>query len=168
MKAFLTAIPLLLGILMNAQENYVQISGSTNINTFKCTNNTFRAPGGSFMISEKNLPNIALKVDDFDCRNRMMTSDFQKTLSAEDHPYLHVKFLSLDKNNTVYNAQIEVKMIDKSKIYNVTLCLQNGKFTGKRSVKFSDFNITPPKKMGGMIVVKDDLNLAFALSANTQ
>lgn len=168
MKAFLTAIPFLLGIFMNAQENYVQISGSTNINTFKCTNNTFKAPGGNFMISEKNLPNIALKVDDFDCRNRIMTSDFQKTLSAEDHPYLHVKFLSLDKSKTVYNAQIEVKMIDKSKIYNVTFCLQNGKFTGKRSVKFSDFDISPPKKMGGMIVVKDDLNLVFVLSANTQ
>lgn len=168
MKAFLTAIPFLFGIFMNAQENYVQISGSTNINTFKCTNNTFKAPGGNFMISEKNLPNIALKVDDFDCRNRIMTSDFQKTLSAEDHPYLHVKFLSLDKSKTVYNAQIEVKMIDKSKIYNVTLCLQNGKLTGKRSVKFSDFDILPPKKMGGMIVVKDDLNLVFALSANPQ
>lgn len=168
MKAFLTAVPLLIGMFMNAQENYIQINGSTNINTFKCTNNTFRTPGGNFMISENNLPNIALKVDDFDCRNRMMTSDFQKTLSAEEHPYLTIKFLSLDKSKTAYNAQIEVKMINRSKIYNITLCLENGKFTGKRSVKFSDFNIIPPKKMGGMIVVKDDLNLVFALSANTQ
>jgi hypothetical protein len=168
MKAFLTAVPLLIGMFMNAQENYIQINGSTNINTFKCTNNTFRTPGGNFTISEKNLPNIALKVDDFDCRNRMMTSDFQKTLSAEEHPYLTIKFLSLDKGKAVYNAQIEVKMINRSKIYNITFCLENGKFTGKRSVKFSDFNIMPPKRMGGMIVVKDDLNLVFALSANIQ
>lgn len=168
MKAFLTVVPLLFGIFMSAQDNYIQISGSTNINTFKCTNNTFRTPGGNFTISERNLPNIALKVDDFDCRNKMMTSDFQKTLSAEDHPYLNIRFLSLDKNKAVYNAQIEVKMINRSKIYNITLCLENGKLTGKRSVKFSDFNILPPTKMGGMIVVKDDLNLVFALAANTQ
>lgn len=168
MKAFLTVVPLLLGIFMSAQDNYIQISGSTNINTFKCTNNTFRTPGGNFTISERNLPNIALKVDDFDCRNKMMTSDFQKTLSAEDHPYLNIRFLSLDKNKAVYNAQIEVKMINRSKIYNITLWLENGKLTGKRSVKFSDFNILPPTKMGGMIVVKDDLNLVFALAANTQ
>jgi len=168
MKAFLTVVPLLFGIFMSAQDNYIQISGSTNINTFKCTNNTFRTPGGNFSISERNLPNIALKVDDFDCRNKMMTSDFQKTLSAEDHPYLNIRFLSLDKNKAVYNAQIEVKMINRSKIYNITLCLENGKLTGKRSVKFSDFNILPPTKMGGMIVVKDDLNLVFALAANTQ
>jgi hypothetical protein len=167
MKAFLTVVPLLFGIFMSAQDNYIQISGSTNINTFKCTNNTFRTPGGNFSISERNLPNIALKVDDFDCRNKMMTSDFQKTLSAEDHPYLNIRFLSLDKNKAVYNAQIEVKMINRSKIYNITLCLENGKLTGKRSVKFSDFNILPPTKMGGMIVVKDDLNLVFALAANT-
>jgi len=168
MKAYLTFVPLLFGIFMSAQDNYIQISGSTNINTFKCTNNTFRTPGGNFTISERNLPNIALKVDDFDCRNKMMTSDFQKTLSAEDHPYLNIRFLSLDKNKAVYNAQIEVKMINRSKIYNITLCLENGKLTGKRSVKFSDFNILPPTKMGGMIVVKDDLNLVFALAANTQ
>ncbi|NML56191.1 hypothetical protein [Chryseobacterium cheonjiense] len=168
MKAFLTVVPLLFGIFMSAQDNYIQISGSTNINTFKCTNNTFRTPGGNFSISERNLPNIALKVDDFDCRNKMMTSDFQKTLSAEDHPYLNIRFLSLDKNKAVYNAQIEVKMINRSKIYNITFCLENGKLTGKRSVKFSDFNILPPTKMGGMIVVKDDLNLVFALAANTQ
>lgn len=167
MKPFLAAIPFIVGIFMNAQENYIQINGSTNINTFKCINTTFRTPGGSFMISERNLPNIALKVDDFDCRNKIMTSDFQKTLSAEDHPYLHIKFLSLDRNKAVYNAQIEVKMINRSKIYNITLCLENGKLTGRRSVKFSDFNISPPKKMGGMIVVKDDLNLVFALAANT-
>ena len=74
MKTFLIAVPLLFGMFMNAQENYIQINGSTNINTFKCTNNTFRASAGTFVISEKNLPNIAFKVDDFDWHNNIMTS----------------------------------------------------------------------------------------------
>ena len=41
---------------------------------------------------------------------------------------------------------------------------ENGKtITAKQSVKFSDFGIIPPKKMGGMIVVKDELDLYFSL-----
>ncbi|MCW3159704.1 YceI family protein [Chryseobacterium oryctis] len=166
MKPFLTYILVFLGILASAQENYIQINGSTNVNNFKCVNKTFKSTIGTHIIAEKQLPSLALKVEDFDCKNKIMTSDFQKTLLAEKYPYLNIKFLSIDKNDTVYNAKIEVKMIDKSKTYNVAFCLENGKLIGKRTVKFSDFNIKTPKKMGGMIVVKDDLNLEFALSAN--
>jgi uncharacterized pyridoxamine 5'-phosphate oxidase family protein len=79
---------------------------------------------------------------------------------------MNIKFISIDKTKAVYNAQIEVRMMNKSKTYNITFCSENGKLTGKRIVKFSDFNIKPPKKMGGMIVVKDELNLVFALAAH--
>lgn len=166
MKIFQTVFLILFGIYVTAQENYVQINGNTNINSFKCTNNTFKTSSGTYTITEKQLPNIVLKVEDFDCRNKIMTSDFQKTLDAEEYPYLSIKFISIDKTPKTYNAQIEVKMMNRSKTYNITFCSENGKLTGKRIVKFSDFNIKPPKKMGGMIVVKDELNLVFALAAN--
>ncbi len=149
--------------MIPAQENYVQITGSTNVNNFKCINNSFQASGGN--LSGKQLPNIALKVTDFDCKNKVMTSDFQKTLSAKEYPYLSIKFISFNNNNGVYNTMVEVKMMEKSKTYNVTFSLENGKLIGKRNVKFSDFDIEPPKKMGGIIVVKDELNLVFALAA---
>lgn len=166
MKIFQTALLILFGIYITAQENYVQINGNTNINSFKCTNHTFRTSAGAYNVNDRQLPVIALKVDDFDCRNKVMTSDFQKTLSAEEFPYMNIKFISINKTKAVYNAQIEVKMMNRSKVYTITFCSENGKLTGKRMVKFSDFNIKPPKKMGGMIVVKDELNLVFALSGS--
>ncbi len=166
MKIFQTIFLIMFGIPVTAQENYVQINGNTNINSFKCTNNTFRKSSEAYIINEKTLPNIILKVEDFDCRNKIMTSDFQKTLAAEEYPYLSIRFISINKTPKIYNAQIEVKMMNRSKIYNITFCSENGKLTGKRIVKFSDFNIKPPKKMGGIIVVKDELNLVFALAAN--
>lgn len=165
MKTLLYMVLLFFGIFISAQRNFVQINGNTNINSFKCVNNSFKISNLATNLSNKQLPNLSLKVDDFDCHNKMMTSDFKKTLSAEEHPYLNIKFLNIDKNKDIYNTQIEVRMMDKTKIYNITLCLDKGKLTGKRNVKFSDFNIKPPKKMGGMIVVKDDLNLIFALDA---
>lgn len=165
MKISATMILFFLGILISAQENFVQINGNTNINSFKCINTSFKISNLALNLSNKKLPNLSLKVDDFDCHHKIMTSDFKKTLSADEHPYLNIKFLNVDKNKNIYNTQIEVRMMNKSKIYNIALCMENGKLTGKRTVKFSDFNIKPPKKMGGMVVVKDDLNLIFALDA---
>lgn len=162
MKPFHILFLLFFGIWISAQENYVQINGSTNVNNFKCINNAFKTSGENL----KQLPNIALKVTDFDCKNRIMTSDFQKTLSAKEYPYLSIKFLSFNSSNGVYQTQVEVKMMEKSKTYNVTFSLEDGKLIGKRNVKFSDFDITPPRKMGGMVVVRDELNLVFALAAN--
>ncbi|WP_312768287.1 YceI family protein [Epilithonimonas sp.] len=147
-----------------AQGNFVQINGSTNVNKFQCTNNKFKADAGGYTFSEKNLPNIVLKVTDFDCGNRMMTKDFQKILNAEKYPNMTIKFISFTKNQGGINALVEVKMMDQSKRYNIEFDIENNKLIGRKNVKFSDFNITPPKRMGGMIVVKDDLDLIFSLA----
>ena len=97
----------------------------------------------------------------------MMTKDFQKTLNAEKYPEMSIKFINFIKTQKSFLAVIEVKMMNQSKRYNVEFAIENKKLVGRKNVKFSDFNITPPKKMGGMIVVKDDLNLTFSLSTKT-
>lgn len=155
---------LLFSIVINAQENYVQINGSTNVSTFRCINNKFRADAGVYTFSEKNLPNIILKITDFDCGNRLMTKDFQKILYAEKYPEMTIRFVSFIRNQKNFSAVVEVKMMNQSKRYNIDFGVENNRLIGRKNVKFSDFNIIPPKKMGGMIVVKDDLNLIFSLS----
>lgn len=156
---------LLTAVTANAQENFIKINGSTNVNRFQCVNTKFKIDGNAYAFSEKPLPNIILKVNDFDCGNRMMTRDFQKILNAEKYPEMVIKFINFTKNQKNYMAIVEVKMMNQSKRYNVEFCLQNNKLIGKKNVKFSDFNIIPPKKMGGMIIVKDDLDLTFSLPA---
>ena len=150
--------------MAQAQENFVQINGSTNINKFQCVNNKFRAEAGIYSFSGKNLPNIILRVSDFDCGNRMMTKDFQKILNVEKYPEMTIRFINFIKNQTSFLAVVEVRMMNQSKRYNVEFGVENNRLIGRKNVKFSDFNITPPKKMGGMIVVKDDLNLVFSLA----
>lgn len=151
-------------LFSNAQENFVKINGSTNVNSFQCVNSKFKNDGSVYSFAEKNLPNIILKVADFDCGNKMMTKDFQKILNSERYPEMTIKFVKFTKAQKNYLAIVEVKMMNQSRRYNVEFELENNKMTGRKNVKFSDFNITPPKKMGGMIVVKDDLNLSFSLS----
>jgi len=147
-----------------AQENFVQINGSTNVNKFQCVNNKFKAETGVYNFTDRSLPNIILKVNEFDCGNKMMTKDFQKILNAEKYPNMIVKFINITKTQKNYIAVVEVKMMNQSKRYNVEFEVENNKLIGRKNVKFSDFKITPPKKMGGMIVVKDDLDLIFSLA----
>ena len=163
MRPFYILLLFLISIIkLSAQENFVKINGSTNVNTFQCINSKFKSESYSF--SEKNLPNIILKVTDFDCGNKMMTKDFQKILNAEKYPEMTIKFLNFTRNQKKFLAVVEVKMMNQSRKYNVEFNLENNKMVGRKNVKFSDFNITPPKKMGGMVVVKDDLDLTFSLS----
>ena len=150
-------------IMANAQDNFVKIQGSTNVNSFQCINSKFKNEN-SYTFSEKSLPNIILKVTDFDCGNKMMTKDFQKILNAEKYPNMTIRFINFTKTQKNFLAFVEVKMMNQSKRYNVEFAMENSRLTGRKNLKFSDFNITPPKKMGGMIVVKDDLELTFSLA----
>ena len=154
----------LISFFANAQENFVKINGSTNVSSFQCINSKFKNNDGGYSFTEKNLPHIILKVNDFDCGNKMMTKDFQKILNSEKYPEMTIKFINFIKTQKSFLAVVEVKMMNQSKRYNVEFAMENNKMVGRKNVKFSDFNITPPKKMGGMIVVKDDLDLIFSLA----
>ena len=149
-----------------SQQNSVEINGWTNINTFKCTNVNFRNSGNVYSFSGNQLPNVVLKVDDFDCKNRLMTSDFRKTLHSEKFPNLTIKFLNFEKASSgkKFNKVVEVRMMNVVKKYSIEFGEYKNSLVGNKRLKFSDFNIIPPKKMGGVVFVKDDLDLFFSLA----
>ena len=95
----------------------------------------------------------------------MMTSDFRKTLNASAFPKMYVHILKVERSSAdLYRATVEVTITDKSKTYDVDFVRQDKVLVGKRNVKFSDFNIIPPRRMGGMVVVNDNLGLDFRLA----
>lgn len=151
-----------------AQQNAVEINGWTNINTFKCVNNAFKNSTSIYSFSGNDLPNLVLKVTDFDCKNRVMTADFRKTLNADQYPTLAIRFINFTINGSKFNAMVEVKMMNIVKKYNIDFSEYKNSLTGNKRIKFSDFNIVPPKKMGGIIYVKDDLDLRFSLAIKDQ
>lgn len=156
---------ILLPLAVFAQKNAVVINGWTNIGTFKCANDNFQKSRSVYSFSGNQLPNISLKVVDFDCRNKVMTSDFRKTLHAEKYPALSIRFLQFEKvRSNHFSATVEVKMMNVSKKYNIEFSEADGSLVGNKRLKFSDFNIIPPKKMGGMVYVKDEIDLFFSLA----
>ncbi|MCQ4034978.1 YceI family protein [Kaistella montana] len=152
-------------ILLFSQNNGVVINGWTNVNTFKCANDNFKNSGSIYSFTGNQLPNVQLQVTDFDCRNKMMTSDFRKILNAEKYPVLNIKFLDFDKAPAnKFTALVEVKMMNVTRKYTIEFSKNNHSLVGNKRLKFSDFNIVPPKKMGGMIYVKNDIDLLFSLA----
>ncbi len=165
-KVILLATLFLGVILIKAQGDLLQINGSTNVNTFKCLNNEFYYEEEEHNFVNKHLPEIVLKTREFDCGNGMMTKDFQKTLNAQNYPNLHIKFLNFSKKeNNKYSAVVEVKIINKTVKYTIDFQILNGRLLGRQRVKFSEFGLIPPKRMGGMVVVKDELDLIFNMAA---
>jgi len=166
MKNRILVILLFFTTFVNAQEHFIQINGKTNVNSFKCKNHQFYFEKEAHNFFSSKLPNIYLKYVEFDCGNKMMNRDFQKILQADNYPYLHINFLKFTQTESEsYVAVIEVTMVQKTIKYVVDFKMANGHLVGDKNVKFSDFNIVPPKKMGGLIVVKDDLDLVFNMHA---
>ena len=158
----------------------LRVNGSTNINTFSCivANN---APSDTIIFiankdgSEVMAGNVSLDIFGFDCHNPMMTLDLRKTLKAKDYPVMKISFISLDKIPVLKPTQegikgwVNIELAGVTKKYEVSykVWMDNMKvihLIGDRTVNFSDFNINPPKKLGGIIRANDKLDVEFSLN----
>lgn len=160
----------------------LNVAGSTNINTFSCmipdyanpdTLTCYRNSGRDQEIAMTG--GVSLPIFSFDCHNNMMTADLRKTLKAKEFPKLIIHFISLRKfpelratpENITGMVYIQLAGIEKKFEVNYTISMDEHKvihLVGKRSVNFSDFKITPPRKLGGIIQTKDKLDVEFHLS----
>lgn len=159
----------------------LKVNGSTNISKFSCIIPEYTRPDTLlFYKGNKNelmkiTGSMALEVQNFDCKNAMMTRDLRKTLKAKVYPQIIIRFLTLSrypdpamKARSVSGAvTIElagtVKRFEIDYRYTITgdRALQ---LIGTKQVNFSDFNIEPPRKLGGMIKTNNELNVEFMLN----
>jgi len=155
------------------------VNGTTNINKFACEIpsyghiDTLIVSGGEKEIVLSGT--ISLNIKSFDCHNSMMTADLRKTLKEKQFPQLHISFLTLNKlpELTAQPAfiigmvNIEIAGVSKhfEMNYQVTEDAQKTiHLGGARDINFSDFNLIPPRKLGGMIKTRDKLSVEFHLN----
>ncbi len=159
----------------------VKVNGSTNINKFSCSIPTYsrtdtlsikQAEPGSRVL--KMSGTMRLRIDAFDCHQAMMTADLRKTLKYKEFPELLIRFISMDsypgyRNEGTVNGQVAIELAGKAKRFDVAykyLPSANGNLvlTGRKQVRFSDFEIIAPRKLGGMIKTDDVLDVEFTVS----
>jgi hypothetical protein len=117
--------------------------------------------------------NIQLDVQSFDCHNLLMTADLRKTLNAKTHPNLVIRFISINKypdsgKQDITKGTVAIELAGVSKRFEVNYKVLPTEriyinLVGSRQVNFSDFNINPPRKLGGMIQTNNELNVEFNL-----
>lgn len=121
---------------------------------------------------------IKVNVDEFDCKHQILTNDLRKTLKEDTYKQMTVYFVSLDqlphdsKKEQVINGKVVIELAGIKKAFNVPLVfleVDKGKFMlkGARNFCFEDFNLVPPKKIGGIIKVKNNFTHYFCVEFTT-
>jgi hypothetical protein len=162
-----------------SENSSLSVNGSTNINKFSCQILAYDRTDTLTVISNKNdkvdlSGHIGINIQSFDCHNSIMTSDLRKTMKQKQFPMLYISFLSLSKlpeltpQPETLTGMVDIEIAGVSKRYEVKYQISADDpkvihLLGSRDVNFSDFNLIPPRKLGGMIQTKDQLSVDFHL-----
>jgi hypothetical protein len=155
----------------------LKVNGSTNVNNFSCVIENYNRPDTITTVSSNNQPvklsgNIQLDVQNFDCHNPIMTADLRKTLKHKAHPKMMIFFVNMNQypepGKWGIKGSVLIVLAGVSKHFDVDykiISLEKGyiNLEGSRKVNFSDFNLTPPRKLGGMIKTNNELSVVFNL-----
>jgi hypothetical protein len=157
-------------------DSKLAIRGSTNINEFVCkidyycgsdTLQFVRNPKDQRLIFSSNRMTIPIK--DFDCGARQISNDFFKTLKSDTYPELSIQFRTLDNpfNQKISAGVVDITLAGVTTTYTVCYRVRIDKnivyLNGVHPVNFSDFKLEAPKKLQGLIKVKEVLNVEFNL-----
>ena len=158
----------------------LKVIGKSNVNKFSCEidgyaqSDTITMSGNESGGAVRLNGTLAVNVLDFDCHSKLITSDFRKTVKAKEHPGLKIKFLSLDRapfldnKNQCINGWVEVELAGAKKLIKIPFAFTKENNTtilmnGKKQFCFSDFELTPPKKLAGMVKIVDEFTVDFRL-----
>lgn len=157
----------------------LKVDGKTNVNEFSCAITNYSQPDTIWASWNNNQPvklsgSIHLDVQRFDCHNAVMTADLRKTLKSKEYPKLGIRFLSLAQYPEAGSRQkktkgvVVIELAGVSKRYEVDYSIVSAadnyiNLVGSREVNFSDFDIQPPRKLGGMIRTENELSVVFNL-----
>lgn len=159
------------------KDGYLRIEGSTNVNKFSCSIEDYAAPDTItlFLSVDRSIPMtgcISLPVSSIDCLNRIMNNDLRKTLKAKEHPALNIHFLSLSQypclKGTVQrvSGMVYIELAGASKKYEINYRVWQDErqvihLVGDQRIRFSDFGLAPPRRVGGVVKANDVLDVEF-------
>ncbi|HJW16705.1 MAG TPA: hypothetical protein VJ499_06285, partial [Flavisolibacter sp.] len=161
----------------------ITVTGKSNVNEFNCQVPGYYQTDTIFVSQLSSSKDVRLSgelevdVFKFDCHSKMITKDLRKTLKADQYPKLKIRFLTLERlPDTQFTAQcikgmVEVELAGERKVLQIPyVFVNNGTsgylLNGTKVFNFSDFKLTPPKKLAGIVQVKDEFLVDFKLKVN--
>lgn len=159
-----------------APSSKIVIKGRTNVNTFKCQYNILKLDKPISVFFKKHNDEIifekttlVLENANFDCGGTAINNDFQELLKSETYPEIFIKLREItkcpnDENRIQTLLDIEIAGVTRS--YSIPVEFENEDtlvIKGMLTLNLRDFNLEPPKKALGLIVVKDNIDINFQL-----
>ncbi len=151
----------------------VSICGKSNINSFQCKYNSNLLDEEILVTSVKSTDNIiylnnakiSISSNGFDCCNNLITKDFKTTLKADSYNTINIQLKEIEIENSNLITRIEIEIAGKTKDYLVPMNFneKNNNVKGTLKLNIKDFNLKSPKKMFGMIEVKENVDINFNL-----
>ena len=161
----------------------VSIDGTTNVKDFFCSSNKLFAQQSAELNredSEKigfNNAALVFNLSSLDCGNNGMNKDLMKAMKADSYPVISVKLTDAQIEQgkklspygwTTIKINVSISMAGSTK--NVFIIVQGKqagnnhyRFVGQHSMLMTDFGITPPTALFGMVKVKDAIIVKFDL-----
>lgn len=153
--------------------NYIVINGESNVNRFSFSYTTLSSGFGNAFLYP-SLPHgneIIIPVREFEPSNPLMYNDFLTNLNEQEYPTITIKFSNLGQNkglNPSYAVMITIAGVTRE--YNVECVIQNCgnqyMLRGSKAVRLTDFNLSPPEKLSGLVKVKDEFKVSFSIILN--
>lgn len=150
------------------------ITGDTNIKDFTCRfDNSFLREPRLILAEEvedelrfKNAM-LSLDIDGFDCGSRGINNDFQELLRSREYPEILLKLerVQLMPGQRAV-ASVEISIAGITRAYQIPVEIKNTSnpgFRGSLGLNIRDFQLEAPRKLFGMIVVEDEIQINFDL-----
>jgi len=160
--------------LIFSPKSSLVINGKSNVNTFTCSYNSkklndtlmiqYRRKGNQYFFDNAN---IELNNREFDCGGKAINRDFHKLLKTKDQPSIKMRLIKVDffENKDSIHANIEYEINNISKRYLVPIKyskkLNQIHISGQKKLNIKDFDLKPPKKLLGIIKVKENISVNF-------
>ena len=108
---------------------------------------------------------ISIKSSGFDCAHKIITKDFKTILKAEEYSNikLEVKEITTQKEHITAKLKVEIAGVFKEYIIPVVYDSKNNNVKGQLKINIKDFNLKAPKKLLGMVIVNNNVDIHFNL-----
>lgn len=152
----------------------LSIKGDTNINEFECDFNT-NYLGDPIAITylkkgnEINFNNAVLSLNNkgFDCGSKGINKDLHALLKTNQYPTISIELTDIIfEASEEVNAYVIITIAGKKKKYSFPVTTKTSskpRFIGRLKLDIRDFNLEPPRKIFGLIVINEKIEINFDL-----
>ena len=150
------------------------LKGSANVRDFTCTYDqglletsvpvTFRKKQDRIIFDQAL---IRLENEGFGCGGKGIDRDFHSLLQTETYPYIDMNLKEVIAGTGGMYAMVSITIAEVLKTYTIPVQLHTGeglRCSGVLPLDIRDFGLQPPKKMFGLIVVDENIDIYFDLS----